>query len=73
MSETTTKTCGNCKHADIPPPRMSKHKVPRVLMNYPGRCRCQSVLPMVSKGETYRVAAWADMDATKCPCWEPKP
>ena len=69
----SAKTCGNCKHGDIPPPKMSKHKVPRVLENYPGRCGLPlPPLPMVSAGESYRVGIWAKYDATRCPCWEPK-
>lgn len=60
----TAKTCGNCKHAVIPPPRMSKHKAPRLLEEYPGSCAYPAVkLPMVSSASDYRPAIWAKSDA----------
>jgi hypothetical protein len=72
----SAKTCGNCKHGDIPPPKMSKHKVPRVLEVFdgPGKCLYSVVpVPMVERNTGYRISAWANNDATKCLCWEPKP
>ena len=70
----SAKTCGNCKHADIPPPKMSKHKLPRVLKQHYGKCVYPVVkLPMVATADDYRTAIWGAYDATKCPCWEPKP
>jgi hypothetical protein len=69
----SAKTCGNCKHADIQPPRMSKHKTPQVLERFAGACAyLKPVLPMVSRGEGFRTAVWTTRDATECPCWEPK-
>lgn len=77
MSEATTKTCGNCKHLGcLPPPRMSKHSPPRVLEVYdgPGKCLYPAApVPMVEHNTGYRMSAWTSRDATKCPCWEPKP
>lgn len=66
----TDKTCG--KHANIPPPLMSKHKTPRVLARSPGQCKAVAVFPMCSFGESHRVIVQATDDATKCPCWEAK-
>lgn len=74
MSDTIAKTCGNCRHADIAPPRMSKHRVPRVLQERYGKCVYPTVkLPMVSNFGDYRSVIWAQSDATRCPCWEAKP
>lgn len=68
----SAKTCGNCKHGDIPPPLMTKHAKPRVLHHSPGQCRALAVVPMCSYGESQRFNVYANHDATKCPCWEPK-
>lgn len=76
MSDTMAKTCGNCKHADIPAPRMSKHRTPRIVERFFGRCEFPEpmqpmclVFPSVANS---RKSIWASADATKCPCWEPK-
>lgn len=70
-----TQTCGGCKHSKIPPPKMSKHKVPRVLNLYPGDCVYPAhPRPMVAfgrpDGPNMRASVWPDKDATKCPCFE---
>jgi len=74
MSDTIAKTCGNCKHGDIPPPKMSKHKVPRVLELLSGQCVYPAPLQPMSLMylTTSRHRIDASDDATKCPCWEPK-
>lgn len=66
------KTCGDCKHSKIPAPKMGRHKVPRVVETYPGRCVCPlPPLPMVST-EPHRTSVWADFAADTCPCFEPR-
>lgn len=71
------KTCGNCTYlVDLPPPRMSKHKTPRVLEIYNGPARCdapQPIFPMVQADHSVsRRSAWADTDATNCALWTQK-
>ena len=69
----SAKTCGNCKHLGcLPPPRMSKHNPPRVLEVYGGPGKCLYPVTTVPMVESRR-SAWISDDATKCPCWEPKP
>ena len=64
-------TCGGCKHSKIPPPKMSRHKPPRVLQEYPGECVYPAApVPMVAVHPDYRRSVRADLDATKCPCFE---
>jgi len=41
-----SKTCGGCVHSLIPEPRMSNHKQPRILQDYPGECRFVLKMPM---------------------------
>lgn len=69
----SAKTYGNCKHAVIPPPRMSKHRVPRFMRQYPGKCAYpEPVQPMVALYAPTRTAVWAGYDATACQCFEPR-
>lgn len=64
------KTCGACRHSKIPAPKMSRHKPPRVLQVFPGRCVYPvAPVPMVAAAGC-RKSVWADYDATACPCFE---
>lgn len=66
------KTCGDCKHSNIPAPKMSRHKVPKVIEQYPGYCVCPTApVPMVESGG-YRRSVWAYFNASECPCFEPR-